>query len=235
MPSAHTICSALSRQKLAAAARGAEHAAGRGDVPAFVVVRRRHREPDAALQPPGRSPTRAGDRGRSPACVSASASSAGASGAVGWIAVGTWVSQKSSTLAPAALRKAADERIDALAPPDQGSPACRRRTSQARPARLDGLIAAAGQRHGEEIHQRALGLMDDLRRQVVPPCVDDEFCQNLGNARIVQHAPTLREIPASIGRPGQKCNRRRRLTAILMAAIRRYNLTRSRQPRGGFV
>ena len=38
---------------------------------------------------------------------SASANSAGANGAVGWIAVGTWVSQKSSTLAPAALRNAA--------------------------------------------------------------------------------------------------------------------------------
>ncbi len=35
-------------QKLAAAGRGAEYAAGRSDVPAFGVVRRRHRQPDAA-------------------------------------------------------------------------------------------------------------------------------------------------------------------------------------------
>jgi hypothetical protein len=38
---------------------------------------------------------------------SASANSAGATGAVGWITVGRWVSQKSNTLAPAAFRKAA--------------------------------------------------------------------------------------------------------------------------------
>ena len=66
---------------------------------------------------------------------------------------------------------------------------------------LERLIPAAGQRHGEEIHQRALGLMGHLRRQVVPPRVDDEFCQNLGNARIVQHAPTLAKYrQASAGR-----------------------------------
>jgi hypothetical protein len=37
----------------------------------------------------------------------ANANSAGAIGAVGWMTVGTWVSQKSKTLAAAALRKAA--------------------------------------------------------------------------------------------------------------------------------
>jgi hypothetical protein len=39
--------------------------------------------------------------------VSPSAKRAGATGAVGWITVSTWVSQKSSTLALAALRNAA--------------------------------------------------------------------------------------------------------------------------------
>ena len=125
------------------------------------------------------------------------------------------------------------ERIDALGPADQGRLLATGEHCKRCQRGLEGLIAAAGQRHGEEIHQRALGLMGDLRRQVVPPRIDDEFCQNLGNARIVQHAPDPRKIPASIGRPDQKCNGRGRLTAILMAAIRRYNLTRSRQPRGG--
>jgi len=126
------------------------------------------------------------------------------------------------------------ERIDALAPADQGRLPATGEHCKRRQRGLERLIAAAGQRHGEEIHQRALGLMGHLRRQVVPPRVDDKLGQNLGNARIVQHAPDPRKIPASIGWPGQKCNGRGQLTAILMAAIRRYNLTRSWQPRGGF-
>ena len=64
--------------------------------------------------------------------------------------------------------------------------------------------------------------MGHLRRQVLPPRVNDEFCQNLGNARIVQHAPDPNEMSASIGRSGEKCNTGGQLSAILMAAIRRY-------------
>ena len=82
--------------------------------------------------------------------------------------------------------------------------------------------AAAGQRHRKQVHQRALGLMDDVGRQVVPPRIDDELGQNLGDARIVQHASSPSIFRRSIGRRDEKRNGSGRLSAILMAGIRQY-------------
>ncbi len=96
------------------------------------------------------------------------------------------------------------ERIDALAPAEQcrllAAGECRERLQRG----LERLIAAAGQRHGEEIHQRALGLMGDLGRQILPARRHDELGQTCSHAPVVRH-PCPRKMPESIGRRAYKC------------------------------
>lgn len=73
------------------------------------------------------------------------------------------------------------ERVDALAPADQRRlPAPPRESGERGERRLHRGIAAARQRCGEDIHQRALGRMQSPRRQVVPPAAHDQSGQILG-------------------------------------------------------
>ena len=77
------------------------------------------------------------------------------------------------------------ERIDALAPADD------RRLLAAGKRRSDASAiptsAAAGQRHGEEIQQRAFGLMRDRRRQFLPPGPTTNPASRSVTLRLMQH------------------------------------------------
>src|SRR5262245_17859020 len=118
---------------------------------------------------------------------SASANSAGATGAVGWIAVGTWVSSKSSTLALAAFRKAALSASTRSPRPMTADLLAAGKRGEQLQGDLDRAAVAARQRHREEVHERALGLVRDVRRNLAPAGVDDEAGEVLGDVGSVQH------------------------------------------------
>ena len=102
------------------------------------------------------------------------------------------------------VEKRRAQRIDTLGPADDRRLPAAGKWRQRLQQRLDGVVAAAGQRHGEKIHRRALGLMHDLCRQIVPSQAHDELGQFLGHAWIVQHRiPAKRRL--SIDRAAQKC------------------------------
>ena len=63
---------------------------------------------------------------------------------------------------------------------------------------LDRVAAAARERHGEVVHERALGLVRDGSRNIAPTGFDDEARKVLGDAGSVQHGA----VPnASTGKP----------------------------------
>ena len=77
--------------------------------------------------------------------------------------------------------------IHAFAPADDGGLPAVGKFGEGSQRDLDGYGAAARKRHGEEIQQRALGLMTDRLRNVVPLRRDDEAGKVLRDAGSVQH------------------------------------------------
>jgi tripartite-type tricarboxylate transporter receptor subunit TctC len=67
------------------------------------------------------------------------------------------------------VEKGRTQRIDALGAPDHGRLLAIREFSERAQRNLDRTGAAARQRYGEEIHQRALGLMPHRQWNIVPP------------------------------------------------------------------
>lgn len=72
--------------------------------------------------------------------------------------------------------------LDALIASDHGRLLAAGKFRKGVQRHFDRPAAAAGERHGEEIHQRALRLMRDLRRDVLPPRRDDDACKMVRNA-----------------------------------------------------
>ena len=74
------------------------------------------------------------------------------------------------------------QRIDALAAADDGRLPAAGEFRQRAQRQLDRLGAAAGQCHGKEVEQCALGLVARLGGNVLPLRVDDEAGESLGGA-----------------------------------------------------
>ena len=81
-----------------------------------------------------------------------------------------------------AVQEGRTQRIDALAAADDRRLLAAGELGQRLQRELDRLGAAAGDRHGEEIQQRTLGLVARLLGNVLPPGVDDEAGEVLGDA-----------------------------------------------------
>jgi hypothetical protein len=79
------------------------------------------------------------------------------------------------------------QRVHALAAADDGRLLAAGKRGERLQGDLDRAAAAARQRHREEVHERALGLVRDVRRNLAPPGVDDEAGEVLGDAGSVQH------------------------------------------------
>ena len=77
------------------------------------------------------------------------------------------------------------ERIEALGPADHRRLPADGKTGERLQRGFDRALAAANQRYGEEIHQRALGLMHDGRIERVPLRLGDELRQSLRHIRII--------------------------------------------------
>jgi len=91
------------------------------------------------------------------------------------------------------------ERIDALAPAEHRRSRSAGERGQRSEHRLDRRVAAAGQRDGKEIHQRALGLMGDRRRQS-SHCVPASICARRAVTSGLRSMRVLEALTASIGR-----------------------------------
>jgi hypothetical protein len=89
------------------------------------------------------------------------------------------------------VEEGSTQRVDSFAAPDHGRPLAAQKFGERAQRDLDRPVAAAGQRHGKEIHQRTLGLMPHRRGNVVPPRSDDESRKILRNAGFMQHACPL--------------------------------------------
>ena len=87
------------------------------------------------------------------------------------------------------IEKRRAERIDALVPADQSRLPAAGECGQRAKRDLEGFVAAAGQGDGEEIQERALGLMRDLIWQIAPSRRGYEIRQALGHAGLLQHCP----------------------------------------------
>ena len=196
----------VERGQLSAACGSAEHAAGRGDVPSPVIMAGRDREPDAGLyliaedkgqqQIGPAQPPQFGERenGR---CHRRGRMNHGAQMGVAEI----------MDIGAGGIEEGRAQRIDALGPPDHGRLLSAGEFGKRAQRHLDRSGAAAGQRHGEEIHQRALGLMPHRRGNVIPLRRDNEVRKALGNARFVQHGFPLKTWPRASAGPRQSTTR----------------------------
>ena len=137
---------------------------------------------------------------------SASASSAGATGAVGWITVAQMRVAEVMHVGAGGVEERRAQRVDALGAARSRWPACRRRTRLQRLQRdLDRVGAATRQRDREEIHEGALGLMPHVRRHILPPRGGDIVRKALRDIDLLQHCSS--RFPPSIRRVAIKFNR----------------------------
>ena len=91
-----------------------------------------------------------------------------------------------------AVQEGGAQRIDALAAADDGGLLAAGELGQRLQGELDRLGAAAGDRHGEEVQQRTLGLVPRLLGNVLPPGLDDEAGEVLGDAGFWKHCQSFR-------------------------------------------
>ncbi len=98
-----------------------------------------------------------------------------------------------------AVQEGGGERIDALAAADDGGLPAAGEFRQRLQRQLDRFGAAAGDGDGEEVQQRPLGLMPRLLGNVLPPRVDDEAGEGLGDAWSGKHCELSGDVVAEIG------------------------------------
>jgi hypothetical protein len=174
------------RKKFGAPCGGAEHAAGRGDVPAPPVMAWRHRKPDSAFN--------LGAEHESENEIAAAHASEftereqGRGHRGGRVNYGRHVGvAEVEHIGARGIEKGGGKRIEAFAAPDHRRLLAAGKSGERLQRRFDRALAAAGQRHGEEINERALGLMHDRRTERLPFSLDDEARQVSGYFQIVQH------------------------------------------------
>jgi len=100
-------------------------------------------------------------------------------------------------LALAALRNAAG--VEAFAASDHRRLPAAGKSGERLQRGFNCWFAAAGERHGEEINERALGLMNDRRSKRIPLRLGDELRERFGHFHIVRHRSPREGPRASTG------------------------------------
>ena len=168
-------------KKLAAPGRGAEHAAGRGDVPAPVIMAGRDRKTNARLhfvaEDEGEQqlgPAHLSQLGEREQCRRHRRGRMDHRPHMGIAEV--------VDVGARCIEECCGERIEALAASDHGRLLPIRKFLKRAQRHFDGCSAAAGECHRKEVHQRAFSLMRDCRWNVFPSRRNNETCKILRNA-----------------------------------------------------
>jgi hypothetical protein len=177
---------AVEAEKPAGAGGRAEHAAGRGDVPALGIVAGKDRAADPAFdldaEHEGCEQIATGDRPQLGEREQRRRDRRGRMNGgrdVGIVEI--------EDVGARRVQERRAQRVHALvAADDDRLPAIGKRGERLQ-GDLDRAAAAARQRHGEVVHERALGLVRDVRWNVAPAGVDDEARKVLSDAGSVQH------------------------------------------------
>jgi hypothetical protein len=188
----------LKPKNFSAPGGGAEYAAGSGDVPTPPIMARRHRKPDPAFN--------LGAEHESENEIAAAHASQfakrkkGRGHRRGRVNHGRHVGvAKVEHIGARGIEKRGGKRIEAFAASDHGRlPAAGKRGERLQRG-FNCWFAAAGERHGEEINERALGLMNDRRSKRIPLRLGDELREHFGHFHIVRHRSPREGPGASTG------------------------------------
>ena len=111
------------------------------------------------------------------------------------------------------VEKRRRQRIETFAAPDYRRLPAAGESGERLQSGFDRRLAGAGERHGEEINERALGLMNGRRTEHFPSRIGDELRQVFGHFQIVRHrvpregaeASTDADKSARMARRGDEC------------------------------
>src|SRR5262249_16929744 len=89
------------------------------------------------------------------------------------------------------IEKGRAQRIDPFGSPDQGCSPATGKLGERGSCNFDRFCTATPKRDCEEIDEGSLGLMSDVRRNVLPPRCSNVARKDLRDQRLMQHAASL--------------------------------------------